>query len=228
MLEDGDMKTCSKCGEIKPLGEFSTKGVDRNGNKRVNGRCKPCHKSYMKSYYSDNKGTLLEKMKAKRDDPVTGAEIRERKRQYTKTQRGRELQAIRASKHYESNKEAIKRRAMEWEKSKGPEYSKIRHAVWRSKNRDAARSHVRKRRELLKLAGELSVESLKSRLDYYGWKCIYCGSSDKLEVEHRIPLSRGGTNLPANLVPACKSCNCKKGTKTETEFKILLSQEQSV
>jgi 5-methylcytosine-specific restriction endonuclease McrA len=43
-----------------------------------------------------------------------------------------------------------------------------------------------------------------------------------LSIEHRIPLSRGGSNWPANLAPACKTCNSSKGTKTEKEYRELL------
>jgi 5-methylcytosine-specific restriction endonuclease McrA len=37
-------------------------------------------------------------------------------------------------------------------------------------------------------------------------------------VEHRVPIVRGGTNDPSNLVIACHACNHKKGTRTEEEF----------
>ncbi len=40
--------------------------------------------------------------------------------------------------------------------------------------------------------------------------CQYCGAKQpevKLEVDHRIPVSKGGTNDPDNLVTACFDCN---------------------
>lgn len=43
--------------------------------------------------------------------------------------------------------------------------------------------------------------------------CRYCGctpGSDLLEVDHLVPRSRGGSNCPANLVAACKTCNSRK------------------
>ena len=44
-------------------------------------------------------------------------------------------------------------------------------------------------------------------------------------LEHKIPLSRGGTNKRYNLDVSCKGCNCKKSTRTETEYrKELLSK----
>ena len=38
-------------------------------------------------------------------------------------------------------------------------------------------------------------------------------------LEHKTPLSRGGTNEYSNLAIAHKSCNSKKQNKTETEYR---------
>lgn len=44
-----------------------------------------------------------------------------------------------------------------------------------------------------------------------GYACAYCGERDvKLEPDHVVPLSKGGPNTPANLLPACRACNCDK------------------
>ena len=52
-----------------------------------------------------------------------------------------------------------------------------------------------------------------------GHRCYYCGTSTSaLEQEHRIPLSRGGASLAANIVPACRRCNREKRSLTDTEF----------
>lgn len=39
-----------------------------------------------------------------------------------------------------------------------------------------------------------------------------------MSPEHQIPLSRGGSNWPSNLVPACDNCNKSKKDKTPAEF----------
>lgn len=46
----------------------------------------------------------------------------------------------------------------------------------------------------------------------FGFCCAYCGDrfSGQLEPDHVVPLSRGGYNSTANLLPACRSCNSDK------------------
>lgn len=48
--------------------------------------------------------------------------------------------------------------------------------------------------------------------------CIYCGSKGKMEVEHVIPRSRGGTDSLNNLVLSCHECNQAKGNMSLSEF----------
>ena len=48
--------------------------------------------------------------------------------------------------------------------------------------------------------------------------CFYCGTPEASTVDHVTPLSRGGTDSPANLVACCKRCNYRKGEKTGDEF----------
>ena len=45
--------------------------------------------------------------------------------------------------------------------------------------------------------------------------CAYCGDRPSfLTIDHVIPRSQNGTNDPSNLLPACKSCNESKGSRT--------------
>ena len=49
--------------------------------------------------------------------------------------------------------------------------------------------------------------------------CAYCGYDAPTQVDHVIPLSRGGTSDRANLVPACRPCNMDKLDFTVEEWK---------
>jgi hypothetical protein len=46
--------------------------------------------------------------------------------------------------------------------------------------------------------------------------CQYCGreiNEIELEVDHILPISKGGTNSPSNLQTLCVKCNQQKGNK---------------
>ena len=45
----------------------------------------------------------------------------------------------------------------------------------------------------------------------YGKKCLSCGSTKNISIDHIIPIHQGGKNKLDNLQPLCKSCNSKKG-----------------
>ena len=40
--------------------------------------------------------------------------------------------------------------------------------------------------------------------------CLYCGSAERLEIEHVVAKSRGGSDAPHNRVAACHACNHSK------------------
>ena len=44
-------------------------------------------------------------------------------------------------------------------------------------------------------------------------KCAVCGSQDKIEFDHIIPLSRGGSNTYRNIQLLCEKCNQVKSAK---------------
>jgi len=46
------------------------------------------------------------------------------------------------------------------------------------------------------------------------FRCVYCGSSRSLTVDHVVPVSKGGEWAWENLVAACSACNQRKGSCT--------------
>lgn len=55
-----------------------------------------------------------------------------------------------------------------------------------------------------------------------GFRCYYCGSDDKLSIDHVIPVATGGKDNINNLVPACQPCNSTKGDRSLEEAKPYL------
>ena len=44
-----------------------------------------------------------------------------------------------------------------------------------------------------------------------GGRCVTCGSKERLEFDHVIPIALGGANTPRNLQLLCEGCNRAKG-----------------
>ncbi len=70
------------------------------------------------------------------------------------------------------------------------------------------------------LVGDFTQEEWGTTLHLFNNKCAYCSKDlkNKSTVDHFLPVSKGGVNTIDNLVPACKSCNCKKHNKDPFQF----------
>lgn len=52
--------------------------------------------------------------------------------------------------------------------------------------------------------------------------CVYCGfrrRATSMEIDHIIPVVRGGSNDESNLQVICRPCNLRKGIQTDEEFR---------
>jgi len=85
-----------------------------------------------------------------------------------------------------------------------------------------------------KNAGKLTIQTIQQVYDENiiansgVLKCIYCHRELTMEeatLEHKQPVSRGGTNAKENLAIACGRCNCSKNNKTVEEFLEYLKKE---
>lgn len=82
------------------------------------------------------------------------------------------------------------------------------------------RNRVERKRDHMKRAGEPFNQGIWDIVKMkYDNACIYCGSRENITVEHRLPVSLGGTNDFHNLAPACLSCNSSKRNKREDEYR---------
>jgi 5-methylcytosine-specific restriction endonuclease McrA len=62
--------------------------------------------------------------------------------------------------------------------------------------------------------GKHSEQEWRELLRIYNYKCAKCGSTSDLTRDHKIPLSKGGTDNIDNITPLCRSCNSIKHTQT--------------
>ena len=83
--------------------------------------------------------------------------------------------------------------------------------------RDPGRHHHRRAR-IAQVLSTLTPQEWQAILKAAGHACIYCGSGEKLAMDHLVPISRGGDHTAANVAPACKSCNSSKGAQAIADF----------
>ena len=55
-----------------------------------------------------------------------------------------------------------------------------------------------------------------------GFACLYCGSEERLTLDHLLARELGGTNDASNLVTACLTCNSSKQHATMREWFVIL------
>jgi len=71
-------------------------------------------------------------------------------------------------------------------------------------DKDNQRRHFTKD-EIARIRNPLSIWSL-----FPGRRCAKCGSRKNLEIDHKKPLSMGGTNKTRNLRWLCRKCNRRR------------------
>lgn len=70
-------------------------------------------------------------------------------------------------------------------------------------------------------SGNHTHQEAQAVLALQGFRCAYCGTEENLTLDHKIPLSRGGTNDAGNLQWLCGSDNSRKRDKTDLEYRLL-------
>jgi 5-methylcytosine-specific restriction endonuclease McrA len=104
-----------------------------------------------------------------------------------------------AADYYKRNKEEILRKTDAYRKAH-PEMN----AAMQSKRRAARKGAP---------VNDFTAQQWASMKEHYRHCCVYCGKKQKrLTQDHIVPLIKGGSHTYSNIVPACRSCNAKKGT----------------
>ena len=139
-------------------------------------------------------------------------------------------------RHLEHSREAMRR----WREN-NPEARLTRDRAYKERHKDQvneahkryARDHQdqrlaisrRRRARVSGAGGNFTPAEWRALLDRYEHRCAYCGVDGPLQVDHRVPLCRGGTHEVENILPACGRCNRRKSTMSETEFRGRLANE---
>lgn len=100
-----------------------------------------------------------------------------------------------------------------------------RSSDWRNRNPEKVRQYRRERRARLANNKSFYV-SEKEFAKMYSSPCFKCGKKGEIEIEHLIPVTRGGDNSIGNYVALCISCNRSKHNKTWMEWRVWKSKQE--
>lgn len=141
------------------------------------------------------------------NDPEKYRESLEYRRQYNNARRlKRHEQQLEYERQYrEKNRDKKREIALRWARrnpEKTREIAHRRRARWRNS------------------PGTHTSKDIRSIYEQQDGRCYWCQKpvGDDYHVDHRIPLARGGTNAPDNIVISCPDCNMRKGAKMPWEW----------
>ena len=185
-------KTCTKCGETKPVSEFSKQ---RNGKHGVRSRCKACESAYRKAnkerlteykraYYKANKEKVAEQRRAHYE--ANKEKIAEQKRAYREANKEKVAEYQRA--YREANKERLAEKQLANRKKRlaeDPAYAmvhRLRARLWHAMNGRA------KPASTMELVG-CSSEKLCAWLEMHFDEGMTWENRDKWHIDHIRPIS---------------------------------------
>lgn len=241
MTSEPKLKLCKRLNHLMPVAEFTKASASPDG---LNYWCKACHRAHyqenrekvlerqhnhylankdrvaqrnrehylakkeailqrQRERYQEKKGEILQKHRERRQAEP------EKRREQSKEYRARNREKIRAAgrAYYQKHKDKSSVRTQEYHRA-NPERRKVWKHRYYSKKAAAA--------------GTFTKEQWLAKCEFWGWCCYLCRmplNAKTAIIEHRKPVSRGGSNWPANLAPACRPCNSKKWRKTEAEYR---------
>jgi len=177
-------KICKKCGSSEMAWRKNTK-LTLGGH----WNCLACRRAN----YQQNLEHMRELARRHGRTELAKATQRKYRRQ------GRYKQTAR--KYRENNKELYREAYQKWAKNNP---ARVLECAVRSEQKRRAR-----KRGVINTLTPAEWNEIQQRFHH---RCAYCGERKKLTIDHVTPLNDFGGHTANNIVPACKSCNCKKYT----------------
>jgi 5-methylcytosine-specific restriction endonuclease McrA len=98
--------------------------------------------------------------------------------------------------------------------------------AWNQANKQRFQQHVANSKIKRRVAQEARTFKIldKEYRKLYASPCAFCGATEKISMDHIIPISRSGNHSIGNLQPLCRSCNSSKKNRLVSEYKYYLSK----
>ena len=210
LIVDG-MKACKMCKEIFPA-TFEFFDKHKQGSIYLRSYCRACntkrHALWVQSNRAKVRAAAKKSYRKHRQERIARELTRDRK--------------LRADPVLGPARRAAYA-AMAQKRRENPEYVK-RIRAWDRQyaKTDAGRARYdRRRARKADAPGQFTRSEFREIARRQDYLCFWCGTNiaERSVADHYIPLSRGGTNYPSNIVASCASCNSKKHNKLPQEFK---------
>jgi len=222
------VKICPVCKVDKPETEYQW----RNKAKQwLNWACHPCRKAQVRD--AQARRTPGEKAAYKRawraKDPNWHAKDYAKNKDREKAGRLAARLADPAgylrkcAAHYVKHKASMNAAAKRW-RFANADHDRAYNRRWYEENKAHVFEKSRRRRALVldRTIVPFTLAELEAHVLSFACQCVYCGLAYE-ELDHVIPLSRGGEHSLANIRPACRSCNRRKHAKTPDEWAASLT-----
>jgi 5-methylcytosine-specific restriction endonuclease McrA len=121
--------------------------------------------------------------------------------------------------------------AQEWQRLRQQALAALRE-VYKERRRVRWRNarHKRRARKRAATVETVTAKFWATTLALYRNRCAYCGEAPDstlapnaggvLEMDHFVPLARGGSHAPHNVLPACRRCNLDKTDRDPFAFAV--------
>lgn len=215
-------KRCAKCREIKALYEFDKHAKTRDGRGSY---CHACRKVYANTY---RKQHSTKKEKVEKEKIILSAEEKLLKRmeygwipRKSHTQKCDKCLRMYAIEVMDSGRCAVCRRKKDKKViTRIGRPKKYKNSKERALANHAHSKAAKHRRRALERQGHFTAKEWLELVEKYNYTCLCCKATNKrLEADHVIPLSKGGSNSIDNIQPLCAECNNKKGVQ-ETDYRL--------
>ena len=204
-------KACTRCGVEKPLEEFPKRSEVPDGRAS---QCKACEKARKAGFYVENRDAIIERTTAYHKANREVGRRAVRKWRETNPEKSRAATRQSVAKFRAKDPEGYRAYQREWAR-KNPEKAKAKRDRFYAKNGYVYLRPYNQRYKTTKLAA--FVEDVHDDVVLLRDLGV-CGLCDKpvmgpIDIDHILPLSRGGEHSYANTQLAHHSCNRSKGAR---------------
>jgi len=196
-------KTCSKCKLELEVSMFGKNKASKDGLKPI---CRDCKSKEGKKYRAENTDKERQRLKKYREENYD--KCREREDKYYKDNIEKEKK--RHKKYCKENPEKRRETCKKYVDA-NPEKEKERYRKYQKENKDKVNLNTQTYQAKKRLLpSTLTSKQWKETKTYFNNKCCYCGQELPLQMEHFIPVTKGGGYIKENIISSCSHCNYSK------------------